>query len=421
MITPSFNITATERVLPKLALDFTVASLDSRITFARVGNTATVTNSLGYIAAINANLPRFDYSPVTLVCNGLLIEETRTNLFLQSNNFTNSYWRTSNVTLSSVSDVNPEGVSSTVQFIPSSGISVKNFDITAVQTFSATAYTHSYYVKSTGWQFVQLLWTTSLSTNYANFDVINGTVTTNSGGTSSITNAGNGWWRITLSSTLAATSARTVFYFINDGTSARASTATGDGILGVDIYGAQLEAGAFATSYIPTTTTVLTRNADVATMTGTNFSDWFNASEGAFAASGYFKDASAVGTAGLPLFTATDGVSVSSNIFELRRQNNSGNPYIRMMTYSGGNVETSSSLGFTTGQPVSAAMGYIVNNVSGAINGNTNVTDTVAVMPVGIDRLQLGSSFNQYMNGWLQSLRFWPQRLTNNEIRAFSK
>jgi hypothetical protein len=41
-------------------------------------------------------------------------------------------------------------------------------------------------------------------------------------------------------------------------------------------YGAQLEAGAFATSYIPTTTTSLTRNADVVSMTGTNFSDWYN-------------------------------------------------------------------------------------------------------------------------------------------------
>jgi hypothetical protein len=54
MITPSFGLTATERVLPKLALDFTTASLDSRVTFTRTGATATRTNSSGYIEAVAA-------------------------------------------------------------------------------------------------------------------------------------------------------------------------------------------------------------------------------------------------------------------------------------------------------------------------------------------------------------------------------
>jgi hypothetical protein len=71
VITPSFGITATERVLPKLALDFTTASLDPRVTFTRTGNTATVTNSSGNVVGINADLPRFDYNPVTLACKGL--------------------------------------------------------------------------------------------------------------------------------------------------------------------------------------------------------------------------------------------------------------------------------------------------------------------------------------------------------------
>ena len=47
MITPSFSLTATERVLPRMALDFTTAVLDPRVTFTRTGNTATVTNSSG--------------------------------------------------------------------------------------------------------------------------------------------------------------------------------------------------------------------------------------------------------------------------------------------------------------------------------------------------------------------------------------
>jgi hypothetical protein len=84
MITASFGLTATERVLPRLALDFTTATLDARVTFTRTGDTATVTNSSGVIVGINANLPRFDYDPTTLACKGLLIEDPRTNLLLNS-------------------------------------------------------------------------------------------------------------------------------------------------------------------------------------------------------------------------------------------------------------------------------------------------------------------------------------------------
>ena len=94
MITPSFSLTATERVLPKLALDFTTASLDSRITFTRTtgaSNPAAFVNSSGYITAATNDQPRFDYNPVTLACKGLLIEESRANLLLQSENFSTTW------------------------------------------------------------------------------------------------------------------------------------------------------------------------------------------------------------------------------------------------------------------------------------------------------------------------------------------
>lgn len=84
MITPSFALTATERVLPRMAVDFTTAVTDSRVVTTRANNTATRFNSSGVIEIVNANLPRYDYDPVTLVCLGQLIEEARTNLLLNS-------------------------------------------------------------------------------------------------------------------------------------------------------------------------------------------------------------------------------------------------------------------------------------------------------------------------------------------------
>ncbi len=61
---------------PTLELDFAnVNALDPRITFTRANPIATVTNSLGLIQTVGANVPRFDYDPVTLAAKGLLIEE----------------------------------------------------------------------------------------------------------------------------------------------------------------------------------------------------------------------------------------------------------------------------------------------------------------------------------------------------------
>ena len=112
MITPSFGLTATERVLPKLALDFTTASLDARVTFTRTtgaSNPATYTNSSGVVTAATNNEPRFDYDPVALTCKGLLIEETRSNIVNYSDDFANAAWLKLNATITSNAITAPDG------------------------------------------------------------------------------------------------------------------------------------------------------------------------------------------------------------------------------------------------------------------------------------------------------------------------
>ena len=76
---------------PSLNLDFAnVGALDPRITFTR-SSSATYTNSLGLIATAATNVARFDYDPVTLAARGLLVEESRTNLFVQSSDFSTTW------------------------------------------------------------------------------------------------------------------------------------------------------------------------------------------------------------------------------------------------------------------------------------------------------------------------------------------
>lgn len=83
MITPAYSLTATERVLPSLAFDFTTGTVDPRITCVRTGD-STRTNSSGVLELVSANTARIDYDPVTLTCKGLLVEPGRTNVFLNS-------------------------------------------------------------------------------------------------------------------------------------------------------------------------------------------------------------------------------------------------------------------------------------------------------------------------------------------------
>ena len=336
MITPSFSLTATERVLPRMALDFTTASLDSRVTFTRTGNTATVTNSSGVIAAINANLPRFDFNPTTLICNGLLIEEARTNLLLNS-------------------------------LINGTSLS------TQLVTTTAVAHTLSFY--GTG----QIVLT----------------------GTSSATVVGTGAYpsRQTLTFTPTA------------------------GVLTLTVTGtvqyAQLEIGAFATSFIPTAATSVTRNNDVATMTGTNFSSWFNASEGAFAYwVNIFSDNSAV------LLQCSKAGSGYAELLSIQRE--ASLDRWQLLGYEGGvlrsNMLTVNNT-FTINLINKCVHSYKSASYAGSANATTLRT-TTGNIPSGLDRLAIGHDLvgsGSFMSGYVQKILYYPQRIINAEVLAFSK
>jgi hypothetical protein len=112
------------------------------------------------------------------------------------------------------------------------------------------------------------------------FDLIAGTASGPSGifSSSSITPVGNGVYRCT--GVWTATSATHTVVRIQLITNIGQTSYTGDGTSGIYIWGAQVEEGAFPTSYIPTTTAAATRSADVASITGSAFSSWYRQDEG---------------------------------------------------------------------------------------------------------------------------------------------
>lgn len=382
MITPAFGLTATERVLPKLALDFTTASLDPRITFTRTGNTATVINSNGLIESALADTPRFDYTLNTGgACKGLLIEESRANICLQSQDLTTTWLNNLPGCVTADAAISPDGTQNADQIVlTGGGFQYVYQDVTVV---SGQVYTFSFYVKAA----------TVGNTSFRAYPDYTGVAAT------TITPTQD-WVRRTITFTAVDTTARMAF----------AIPSTGNPI-SIYIWGVQLELGAFATSYIPTTATALTRNADVATMTGTNFSDWYSAGIGGISVNSIPSTIS--GTR--PTIQFDD--ATANEIIALR--GNTSNPELYIV--DNGVAQAQIDAGTISANNAYNLTGtWATNSCAAAINGNAAVTDSSATMPT-VTQARLGCDGTNYFNGWLRTVRYWPQRITNAETQAFSK
>ena len=382
MITPSFAITATERVLPSMALDFTTASLDSRVTFTRSGNTATVVNSSGFIAPINADLPRFDHDPTTLVCKGLLIEESRTNIALDSNNFSAATWTKTNVTVTPNAAVSPDGTSN------ASLLTANTADGALFQTMAATtatAYTYSIYLRANTTTSIRLFVDTSGLNTFA----------------STLISVTTSWQRFTYTFTTTGVACK---IYVGGGSSFSSPEA-------VYAYGAQLEVGSFATSYIPTTSASVTRNADVAVMTSTNFSSWYTATAGAAVV--WAIPQTATGTRPLVQFDDT----TANEIITLR--GNVANPELYIV--DGGAPQAQIDAGTIVANTAYKLSGaWDTNNCAAAKDGAAAVTDNTATIPTPT-QLRIGSDGTNYASAVIQKIMYWKQRIINAEVQAFSK
>jgi len=230
--------------------------------------TATRVNEDGLIESVGVNVPRLDYSGG--VCPSILVEPQATNLLLRSQEFNNASWLKTSVTVTANAVTSPDGTTTADTITESATTSVhqlkQNIALTAVN------HTWSLFVKPNGRKNV-ILWSDTASKGTA-FDLNAGTITSETSSVGKITALTNGWFKI--STTILGTGGVNVsLYFINDSGNA---SYLGDGVSGVYVWGAQLELGSYATSYIPTTSSTVTRNEDVISKTG--ISSLINSEEG---------------------------------------------------------------------------------------------------------------------------------------------
>jgi hypothetical protein len=364
---------------------------------------------------------------------GLLIEEQRSNAYLYSEDLTNAVWVAGDNTVTANAAVAPDGNSTADLLVPTTATTSHAFYQLASVT-SGNTYTISLYAKAAGYSFINFYGSTGFdATQYINFSITSGTVSTSSGFTGTITSVGNGWYRCTVTAVSNATSAsgRIVFRTYSATRTTASNSYTADGTSGAYIWGVQFELGAFASSYVPTTTAAATRSADIATMTGTNFSSWYNPIQWTMYSE---YDVTWTGNSTIPaqtpyVFGIDNSANAGFNGYSMQEnyQSNTARPRA-VLRYS----STTTSLLITATTYATAGVVYksimAINSseIAGTVNGQT--TQTVSNPNYGLENLdqmrvgfgRSGGSSPYYINGHVRVLSYYPTRLSNGTLQTLT-
>ena len=398
-------------------------TLDPQVTFTRA-STATRFDQNGVLQTVASGVARSnnnqDYDPVTLAPRGFLVEEQRTNLLTYSAQFDNAAWQKINSTINANVGVSPDGTANADKLEETA---VTNF-FAVVQNPTAafsTTYTWSCFAKAA--ERNQITVNFSAITNVAAiFNLVTGAVVTQGAGITSAsgTSVGNGWFRFSITFTTPSSGLNLLYHVVGPSVNGN-PTYAGVAGFGILIWGAQLEAGAFPTSYIPTTTTALTRAADVASVN--TLSPWYNSVEGTlygeFAVAGYAPTSSF----SIPAVLSDN---TNNNVISVANTNTGANLYSYGEINTGGVSQAgfygASGLSFGVGSVRKSAIAYAANNFAFTTQGAAVQTDTSGTVPT-VSRLYVGvgaTGGSLFLNGYLRRVSYYPTRLSNAQLQAIT-
>jgi hypothetical protein len=362
--------------------------------------------------------PRFDHTAAG-VCRGLLIEEGRTNAFQHSSNFkdttSSNYWANQTATTITVDQIaSPDG-GVNADLLSTSTSSFDCFTRRSNFWAGSTQYTYSIFVKRgpSNYRYVGLyIGAGATATQFPYFDFDNPTtvqIPTITSGTINSTRVDaypNGWYRIIITFTTAATPITLfggVYISASNGVIQENNTAGNN----CYIWGIQSELGSFPTSYIPTTTGTLARSADVCSIANT--ASFWNSSEFTV-----FTHANFV-TSGIDTYASN--FNITSGFFGVRR--NGSNVASAIIRSSGVNADI--NLGaFATGSMRMAAA-HSTGQQAAALNGGSATQASSAFSPSLNPALNIGySGTTGYINGHIAAIRYYKKRLPNAKLVALT-
>jgi hypothetical protein len=406
-----------------LNLDFTTmgTTIDSRITFSRADATALATfvNSSGIVTTVaTAQAPRFDFDPTTLAAKGLLIERPITNVATNSNALPNAGGLTRTYPAGVLS---PDGTANSQRFTKTDVSTPRYiYPTTSFTVAASTKYMISVWLKYDGFAF-----TTQIQSDTAgdwnagwggSFVIASGGITTGSRfgacSASTVTAYPNGWYRcaITITTGAAPTGVNPRFLIDVVGT-------TGVSVL---VYGLQLEANGSESSYIATGASAVTRAADTALITGTNFSSWYTGgTTGTFVSNWYGNVSSA---------TARSVMATSDVLTQhLHMYQTPSALTLRLADFNAvTTVTTANSL--TANALARGAFSYASTATSLCLNGGTVATGTLAFTAAPTWLSIGGPSTNGtsitdttvMLNNSIRTLKYFPARLTDGQIQGLT-
>lgn len=391
------------------AIDIYAATV-SAVTYETTPRTddQVITTSAAYYG------PRIDYDPNTLAVKGLLIEEARTNLAIQSGALTNAAWTATSTTAATNSIPDPSGLMSSTTQTATANANNLIFQ-TVGASLSASTYTLSVFIKqnTSGWMTIEI-WTgvgfqgAQLWVNTATGAVGSSAATAGFAivGTPSSRSIGNGWYRYQITATVPAATAYICTRHVDaDGGFAFTATNTKSAY----VYGPQLELGSFPTSYIPTAATSVTRAADVVQFNGAALAALQGSS---FTAIG---EAQTISTT-VNSFASIIGLSAGAVI--LGQQATANN--IAYLNLTSGNVTANFPSG-NTASPYRIAAATNGSASSLVVNGGT-VSNAALGIYTRAGGVYLGSwGFpSGVLNGWIKSFAIYNQRLSDATLQAKS-
>lgn len=416
---------------------FTTSYIKPNTAFTSRASTATYFDSAGVLQTAAIDEARSDAygfdEDGSLVPIGLLLEESRTNSIPYSKDLNNSAWLKSNVTISHTNGTAPDGtaVAQRVQETADSS-QVHNIQEDAAGLTANATYTGSAYLNPSG----RHLGTLRVRGNgYGNgfgvgYDLTNETVTAISNfGTGTYLSSGieklnNGWFRVYVTGVPAsAGSGISLDLRLKD--AANQETYNGDGASGVYVWGVQIEAGSYPTSYIPTAGSAVTRSADVSsssavtrsaddlTISGTAFSDFYNQEAGTWIA--VAKPFTAVTAGSSMLFHVYTDADDRYSVYSF---NDRGYIYYQV---DSGVISTVTPIEDKELNEVKIAITqpekgkFFIDGVEQELNQNNEIP--VHSLSIGFR----GYSGTSYFNGQMKSLVYFPKALTDAELQLLTR
>ena len=361
--------------------------------------TGTRINEDGLVEEALSNIARIDYSSGSAA---LLVEPQRTNLLTYSSSFDNAAWTKLLSSVTANAAISPSGNTDAYKLVESTGTGAHRCG----RTSGSVNGTFSFYAKSGERTKIAIL-STIIDVG---FDLSNGTLIDLGSGTTNatITSVGNGWYRCSL---YQATGISGVYFALLN--SSGNFSYTGDGTSGAYFWGAQIENASYATSYIPTTSASVTRNADVISKTG--ISSLIGQTEGTLFAEINFKNLDKVPQQIMELHQdANNRLGLAAFWDSFLNENR-----VQLYQFFGGDLQVNIQDTLTTGI-LKIACAYKQNDYALYINGQQIGIDTSASVPT-TSILYLGSNGSTFFVGnGMNSAALWKTRLTNDELERLT-